>query len=44
MIRRKSIHVCFSLKKGRSDMTPYLECTIMLYQYMKYDDYQIFAI
>ena len=23
--KRKSIHICFSLKKGRSDTTPYLE-------------------
>ena len=31
MIRRKSIHICFSLKKGRSDMTSYPECIITPY-------------
>ena len=29
--KRKSIHICFSLKKAGSDMTLYLECVIMLY-------------
>ena len=31
----KSIHICFSLKKGRSDMALYPNYMIMLYQYMK---------
>ena len=37
--KRKSIHICFSLKKGRSDMTSYPECIVLLYQYMKHDNY-----
>ena len=32
---RKSIHICFSPKKGRSDTTLYLEYDITFYRYMK---------
>ena len=36
---RKSIHIYFSLKKGMSDTTSYLECIVLLYRYMKCDNY-----
>ena len=38
MFGRKSIHICFSLKKGRSDMASYPNYMIMLYWYMKHND------
>ena len=34
----KCIHICFSLKKGRSDMTSYPECITLLCRYMKHDN------
>ena len=35
LLIRKSIHLCFSLKKGRSDMASYPEDMIVLCQYIK---------
>ena len=32
-------HLCFSLKKGRSDMTSYPEYVIAICQYIKHNDY-----